>query len=519
MPSKNQRYIIMFVIVISGVGLLIAAIKSLDWRYVHDSPLMIYAGFLISKGVVPYHDLFDMNTPGIYWVMVFMGKVFGWNDIAFRIFDLLCLATIAVLTFIWMRPIGNLSALVASVSFPLWYLACGRRMTLQREYVALLPFTAMMAVVTIKTNIKFITRVFLTGIMMGIVILLKPPFLIFSIPVIIFLIYQNTSSRCLFQTVLTFVGGLFVPLCACAFYLIWTESLKPFLDIAINYWPLYTHMTDEHQPIDGINRLLYIVKSTGFGLCKFSILGIMAIVGIRIFSRTKKEKGYEYLLIGLLVTSSLYPAVSGQFWTYHWLPFHYVTLCASSLIIHQPLKRLRLIDITPVIAVILMLLSLTFLSVSRRGLYTLYWWSEEYAESSIPKDGVPDMVAHFLNVNMKSGDTVQPLDWTGGAVHGMLMAQAPLATRFMYDFHFYHHISSPYIQTLRKEFMEELAIKKPRFIIQVLKNKPWPYGKDTTRNFPELKAFLERYYKPVQTGESYNILAKKDELPNKQENL
>jgi hypothetical protein len=57
--------------------------------------------------------------------------------------------------------------------------------------------------------------------------------------------------------------------------------------------------------------------------------------------------------------------------------------------------------------------------------------------------------------------------------------------------------------------MNELANKKPAFIIEIVGNKPWPAGADTTREFPELQAFLGQYYIPVQTGTLYTILERK----------
>ncbi len=101
-----------------------------------------------------------------------------------------------------------------------------------------------------------------------------------------------------------------------------------------------------------------------------------------------------------------------------------------------------------------------------------------------PKDGRVDEIAAFLQSNFKPGDLVQPLDWTGGAVHAMLIARAQLATRFVYDFHFYHHISSPYIQGLRGQFIESMKETRPRFVIQITADdKPWVSGPDTTREF------------------------------------
>jgi hypothetical protein len=126
-----------------------------------------------------------------------------------------------------------------------------------------------------------------------------------------------------------------------------------------------------------------------------------------------------------------------------------------------------------------------------------------------PNNGVADEVGYFLMSQMKPTDTVQPLDWTGGAVHGMLMARAPLATRFMYDFHFYHHVSSPYIRRLRREFIAELRQKQPTFVIQVVEYRPWPTGGDTTDRFPELQVFLDQYYTPVREGRGYRILSRR----------
>jgi hypothetical protein len=86
------------------------------------------------------------------------------------------------------------------------------------------------------------------------------------------------------------------------------------------------------------------------------------------------------------------------------------------------------------------------------------------------------------------------------------MARARLATRFIYDFHFYHHVESPYIQRLRQEFMRELSDQKPRYIVQVIENKPWPTGAHTTRSLPQLQTYLEQYYVLVKEKETYRIL-------------
>ena len=88
----------------------------------------------------------------------------------------------------------------------------------------------------------------------------------------------------------------------------------------------------------------------------------------------------------------------------------------------------------------------------------------------------------------------------------MLITRARVATSFVYDFHFYHYVDRPYIQTLRSRFIGQLERAQPRFVIQVTtEDKPWPSGANTTRAFPELERILATAYAVVSRGEGYSI--------------
>jgi hypothetical protein len=101
---------------------------------------------------------------------------------------------------------------------------------------------------------------------------------------------------------------------------------------------------------------------------------------------------------------------------------------------------------------------------------------------------------------------VQPLDWgNGGAIHAMLLSRVELATEFMYDYHFYHHISSPFTRNLRQVFLEQLRQAAPRFIIEIQKQKPWISGIDSSQSFPELTDYLKTYYSVATGGDGYII--------------
>ncbi len=123
-----------------------------------------------------------------------------------------------------------------------------------------------------------------------------------------------------------------------------------------------------------------------------------------------------------------------------------------------------------------------------------------------PRRGRVDKIADFQKLHVEPGDKVQPLDWTGGVVHAMLLSRVEIATPFIYDFHFYHHISNPYIQTLRKRFMQKLKEAAPRYVIEIVhRYKPWVSGLDTTRNFKKLGRLLNADYLVRIKGNGYVI--------------
>ncbi|HNR68559.1 MAG TPA: hypothetical protein PKN04_11405 [bacterium] len=506
MNTKALRVFLFFGIATGGIVAIIAALASLQWRYVHDSPLMIYAGWLVSQGVVPYRDFFDMNMPGTYLIMWGMGKIFGWGDVGFRIFDMCCLASISTSTYLWLRPAGKLSAVAAPTAFALWYLSFGPAQSLQREYLALVPFTVMLATsATGKAPISVI-RILFSGALAGLIFAIKPQLLLLSLPLFLVIGRQDQPPIRPWLQLVIFGTGVCITIGAIVLYLITTNSLRPFLKIALNYWPLYTHLTGGHTPISGFQRVLYIIKETCGGILTFYTL--IAMVGLLVLYDTGNNQHLLRLLVGLIVAAAICPAIAGQFWRYHWIPFHYLALCAASMSAIA-MERRSIVGIIPIA-----LLTFTLVVHSAKIADDLAWrWKGNRPEVRV-KNGVPDEIAQFLRSHLKAGDTVQPLDWTGGAVHGMLMARATLATRFMYDFHFYHHINSPFVSKLRREFLNELDVKKPRFIIQVLENKPWPTGTNTTRDFPELQSLLDQCYEPAYQGATYRILEIRHSMPN-----
>ena len=507
----NKFYSIVFTFL--SVYFVASAIQSLQWRMVHDAPIMLYVAFLIEHfHYVPYRDLFDMNMPGTYIINILIGRFFGYSDLGFRCIDLIYLAAILTATWFWMRKLGRKVAWSGTVLFGLSYLGYGPAMSMQREYLIILPIILALLVSSSFSRLNDVIKCSVVGFFFGIVATIKPHAAIAFPLLLIFQVLdikernngKSLGVTRLFQIILSSVFGFMIPITAIFIYLLSVDAWTSFFDIVRNYWPLYTGLTSTHKTIFGLDRILYVVKGYR-SLGGMSLWLAPSVIGVYVSlfhsNITSAQKRQIFLLIGLVLCYSIYPAFAGQFWSYHWLPYLFFILLLSSVcFVEQSGVKSRIQKLFPVGVMLLVIV----LSIHP----PLDIFKQPMGDSSrkSPKGGRVDEIASYLKANMEPEDRVQPLDWAvGGAVHAMLIAKARLATPFVYTFHFYHHISNTYIQHLRKRFIDSLRKSKPRFIVQINAGRPWITSVDTTGEFRELQQLLSSDYIVVSEGDGYVI--------------
>ena len=212
----------------------------------------------------------------------------------------------------------------------------------------------------------------------------------------------------------------------------------------------------------------------------------------------RKRRLLVLLLVGQAVVYGINVVLAAKFWPYHWLPcLYFVTLLASLCLLPVPAAKGTAVRLTPIIA-LAVVCSLAFFPLNE--FYGQLWGQAPRP----PEGGRADAIAAYLSDHLQPGDTVQALDWTGGGNHAMLMVKAKMATPFFEDYEFYHHISNPFIQELRRRFISRLQETKPRYIVDVLV-KPRVFGPDTTTEFPALREFMDEHYSVASTGNGYLI--------------
>ncbi len=497
--------------------LLLVAGFSLRWPMFVDSPILVYVGYLmVDHGLLPYRDIFDMNTPGVHLFNFLLVTTLGQGRLAFRVADLACLAAVAAATWAFMRRLGRQAAVSAAVLFGLAYLAHGPYFSLQREFLLLVPVSLSVLAAAAPGSLRLPWRSFLAGLGVGAAATIKPHAAIVLPVMLLYLGVRRDPEgteappgrrRRIALLLLAAACGFALPLLGVLLFLAATGSLGPFLEIARNYWPLYTRLSTSHQTIGGIDRLVYLIRGFsrfgGPGALWFVPAALGLSVSLHAGGPDGEKKRLVLLLAGCAVAFALFPVFAGQFWEYHYLPLTYFLILLGSASFAPLAPGSTTGPKTFALSVLLLVAlfrahpPLEFLTQITSG--DLYDPRLEKAEE----------IAGYLKPRLAPGDTVQPLDWTGGAVHGMLRSEATLATRFLYDFHFYHHVSSPYIRALRGRFISEFDAAQPRFVVEIESDKPWVWGHDTTREFPELRRRLMARYRKALQGTGYAIYERK----------
>lgn len=500
--SNNLQRITTIVLILLAALLIAQAAFSLQWPIAHDEAPLFYEAFLMQNGQVPYKDFFDFQMPGSFFAYYILGILSNFGPLRIRILDLILLAALSIITYFAMQKrFGTSAALAAPILFALKYLQGGPNLSLQREYIVLI-FISLSIWIGVTDSLTFRKRLML-GLLYGMAATLKPHAALGLLPFLLFDIADLRQRRELSlpslakQIILPTTIGFAIPISLIALYLAITNSLSPLIDIILNYVPLYTQINGEMAITPSAERTAYLLNQL-WRLGGSGLWLIPAAFGIYL-NRNRQT----YLLASLATIYAIYPALTGQFFPYHYIPFIYTIILVASLSLSSNYQ----LPITnppsflfPLSSTILLATILITVKPSQTFLRQL-----QGKDIAIAADRATQISA-FLEKNLEPGDQVQPLDWTGGSLLAMLETRAPIATSYVFDFYFYHHVSNPYIQSLRADFMNQLSESKPRFIIEVTAiDKPWVSGEDTSRDFPELRAFLNEYYSVTMEKEDYVI--------------
>jgi hypothetical protein len=156
--------------------LIVRVFNSLEWRLAGDPALFHYAALLMERqGLVPYRDFFETSMPGVFLFHYAIARFFGYGDLAFRLVDLTFLAMLLAATYSFVARFGRRAALWSVLIFGLVYLAGGQTLSLQRDYVGILPLVlALLCIPATGQRHVGLMRFVLVGLFCGLSALFKP---------------------------------------------------------------------------------------------------------------------------------------------------------------------------------------------------------------------------------------------------------------------------------------------------------------------------------------------------------
>lgn len=489
-PPINLLLIGITLLILSAVCILI--VHSRSWPLIWDCAMFHYVAWLITEGLVPYRDIFDVQFPGTYIIHILITKIPGSGDVQWRVFDLACLGVIDALILLYCRPFGRLAGWLGVALFTSFHLFNGPLYAGQRDYVLLTFMLAGLYCTARHMESNSLVLASLGGLMLGAAASVKPYIgllCVVTAAALIFHAWQAKSS--VLKTIAAFALSAALVPGALLLWLAVTGGLLPFFDILFHYLlPLYSKFS------------FFPFTKTVFyqflGIHYLEMILLLLVAGVDLL--LCKEHRYRR---SLLVVGVMY----GFFHYYFQVRNHYqlypMALCLFLLIASwtSRLQGRGPLLLRCLMAVILLHAAVTALTRSAGNIATP-------PASHITKFRCTTDLLHDLQEKILPGQTVQAMDSTSGDIHALFKLKVKQPTRFIYDAHFFHDMDHPYIQMLRCEFLHDLATAPPDWF--VLSEVSWPvYGYERLHQFPELATWLTANYTLEVERHCYRLYRKK----------
>jgi hypothetical protein len=459
---------------------------SLEWRLVHDAPLMHYIAWRIGEGAVPYRDIFDMNFPGIYIVHLAILRLLGDGDLAWRAFDLAWTALGAGVIALFARPWGVAASLGAASVFVASHVAGGNWQTGQRDFV-MCPFLVAGAAGVVRwAEGAGSASLWAAGAALGAAVTIKPHALVFvlafgAVVAVVAARWRRDAGRSL----TLFTTGVALPPALLTAWLAAAGALPAWIETITAYLvPLYSRIM---TPRWRVHRWQMWI----------GILGVM-LVGVAHTALAGRLSVRHVVAVLGVVAGAVHYFGQGKGWEYQLHPLVAFSAILMVAALESVLRHGRALTQLALLGGLVFVAGLLFVKGAENA--APQWIAE--------KEQRVDAVVRDLEPRLRPGDVVQVMDTTAGGIHALLRLHAAEPTRFIYDFHFFHDVERPIIQRLRAEFVRDLQAHPPRAI--VIFEQGWPRGGyERLATFPALSALLDRDYQLDGSGPGYRIYAKR----------
>jgi hypothetical protein len=322
---------------IFGALAVVFGLGSITYPFGRDQGLYYYvAREWVLRGSVPYKDILDHKTPGIYYLYALGVRLFGEGMFGIRILDFVgvigagwAAASLSALPGEKVRPgVRGVTMFATSI---LYYGYLDFWNTAQSElWYSMFAVSAVAAAVRIEKDTR---ASFVSGVFAGAALIMKPPAMWIVLVAIVWLVFRTMGSgkplervRRLVGPLLRFgIGGAVVPVLAIGYFAM-KGALPALIDIVVGANSYYVKHETGGTIYEGTPTYLW---------CYFPLVPFL-LVYLVLFLRKESRPRFR---LALGVTAGAYLAVimQGKYYLLHW------TVCvpAFAVIVANLARRMQ----------------------------------------------------------------------------------------------------------------------------------------------------------------------------------
>lgn len=493
------------------------AIGSLSFPEGPDQAAWSWIGRVILDGGAPYANAWDIKGPLTQYLYATALAVFGRNEFAIRVSDLIAVACSSYI--LWklvlrLNGADSIGAHCAVIFFCLVYYTGSYANTAQAEGwggMTTLATVAALLVAKMRPSVML-----LVGVLVALASLIKPTFLIYTLLPLVYCIGAPIAWRGRVRYLAFCYVSFGIVISAGVLLLLITGALRDYLDILIY---LYTTYEPLDQP-SFFSALLSLPKN----VTHYGLLVPYLIAPITLWSMWRKESPQVARLVAVwLVLATVTVVVQRRFWQDHWIPATLASACVLGVFVTY--ARSFLAHPTRADLWRRVLVPLVFLAAvapsAKLAIFSNYLWPS-YAVGIADRDKyITSLITEFkedpygLNyltlrrvadyISSRSSPQDKLVVW-GWDVWIFVMSERKSATRFG----FFQALidEGPLQKKYRKIFVEEVSSVAPKYVV-VDTHGSWfleqGAGVKLLNQFPEFRELLQAHYRRLAVLDVYEI--------------
>lgn len=448
------------------------AVHTIHWPLVNDPAQLSYFCFLMDHGRAPYRDITELNMPGILLTNWTVMHTLGPGPLAWRFFDFLLLAVMALSMIVISLPYDWLAGVFAAALFALIHGRDGPGQAGQRDLIIAVLLVAACACLFHAFRAKKVWPFFCFGLCASWASAVKP----LPLPFVLLLFAAGlwrwrASGRSPWLPFASGLAGLVLPAAGIVVFLLRHRALGAFLGVVLHTLPDYAHL--------GRHSFLYLLVALEIPSLYWLLIFALAAI---LVSRHRCNWEHLVLLGGIALGLFSYFG-QGKGFPYHRYPFIAFVLLWIAIELASAARRPGLARLVGCAGILFGLaVALPYLKRADRAC-----WPANYMvrlQTDLTELGGSRLSGHIQCLAMQADcDTV---------LYRMRLLQS---TGLAYDYFIFGDPREQPVQRVRAVFWRQFLRNPPQVIIVtegLYPNHPWDYRK--LSEWPRFSTYLGSHY-------------------------